>query len=366
MPLRHHGASDDCCSVDPASIVATVVSPIGFPSVLSQVFGPVFSRGPRACSGVTGECKTGLVPEGDTIHKTASRLRPVLEGKTVRTFDAPRLVEDGPAAGTTIDRVEAVGKYLLVRFGDGTTLETHMKMAGSWHIYQRGERWRRARSSVRALIETDEGWVAVCFSAPHVRLVPTVDRPHGRGRSGGSGPGTSHLGPDLCLPDADQDEAVRRFELRSPDTPIAVALLDQRICCGVGNVYKSEVLFACAINPGTPLGSVAPAARRSLVKTAATMLQQNLGSGPRVTVVVDGRPGLAVYGRTGLPCIRCRSAVVSGVHGIHARTSYWCPVCQPVDQPGTTDRPSAPAISPVPSDTPELNLPAAHADDPGR
>lgn len=307
------------------------------------------------------------MPEGDTIHKTATRLRPVLEGKTVRAFDAPRLVEDGPAVGTRIDRVEAVGKYLLVRFSDGTTLETHMKMAGSWHIYKRGERWRRARSSVRAMIETEEGWVAVCFSAPHVRLMPTNSSANFGGRRGRSGAGTNHLGPDLCLPEADQEEAVRRFGLRSADTPIAAALLDQRICCGVGNVYKSEVLFACGINPATPLGSVDVAARRALVETAAIMLQQNLGAGPRVTVVVDGRPGLAVYGRTGLPCIGCRSPIVSGVHGIHARSSYWCPVCQP-DPPELIDPPEQPAAVglAVPSDTSGLNLPATHADEPGR
>jgi endonuclease-8 len=292
--------------------------------------GGRYSRNPVCSMSVVG-AKLSPVPEGDTIHRTAGRLKPVLEGKTVRSFDAARLVESGPEVGTTIESVEAVGKYLLVRFGDGTTLETHMKMSGSWHIYQIGERWRRSARSAMATIETEDGWVAVCFSAPHVKLIRTDRRPTSSvmgPRVGGAA--TDHLGPDLCLPSPDIEEAVRRFAVRTADTPAAVALLDQRICCGVGNVYKSEVLFACGIHPATPVGQLGIDIRRTLVETAATMLQQNLGSGPRVTVVVNGRPGLAVYGRVGLPCIRCGGPVSSGTHGIHARSTYWCPSCQPM------------------------------------
>lgn len=274
------------------------------------------------------------VPEGDTIHRTAIRLKPVLEGKAVVAFSAARLVEAGPSSGTVIESVEAVGKYLLVRFDDGTTLETHMKMSGSWHIYKAGERWRRSPSSARATIETDDGWIAVCFSAPHVKLIRTEQRKGSiAARRSPGAAGTDHLGPDLCLPDPDIAEAVRRFSIRAADTQAAVALLDQRICCGVGNVYKSEVLFACGIHPGTPIGLIDQSEREGLVITASTMLRQNLGSGPRTTVVVDGRPGLAVYGRTGLPCIRCGAPISSGTHGTHARSSYWCPTCQPQSAP---------------------------------
>lgn len=260
------------------------------------------------------------MPEGDTIYRTAASLRPVLAGKTVARFEARRLVERGPAAGTVIDDVEARGKYLLVHFADGQTLETHMKMSGSWHIYRGGERWRRSPGAARAVIETEEGWVAVCFSAPHVKLT----------RSGGP----DHLGPDLCDADADLDEAVRRFSLRSGETEIAVALLDQRICCGVGNVYKSEVLFACGLHPASPLRSVGPGKRRELVATAQRMLRQNLGSGPRITVRQDkaGRGGLAVYGRNGQPCLSCGHTIEYAVHGVHVRSSYWCPECQPTFQ----------------------------------
>ncbi len=232
------------------------------------------------------------------------------------SFTAARLVEPGPAKGTVIEAVDAVGKYLLVHFGDGTSLETHMKMSGSWHLYRSGERWRRASSAARAVIETEQGWVAVCFSAPHVKLV-------------GHRTGPAHLGPDLCSPNLDLERAVDRFSETDGDTPLALALLDQRICCGVGNVYKSEVLFACGLHPLAPVAAIDRPTRRTIIATAHTMLRANLDSGPRTTVTVDGRKGLAVYGRRDQPCIACGAPILYARHGVHARSTYWCEVCQP-------------------------------------
>ncbi len=251
------------------------------------------------------------MPEGDTIWRTAGRLRPALVGKTLARFEAPRLAVAGPVAGTVIDAVEAKGKYLLVHFGDGSTLETHMKMSGSWHIYRSGERWRRSPRGVRALIETTEGWLAVCFDAPVVELT--------RRRSG-----PTHLGPDLTGPTPDLDAATARFALAEAGTPIAVALLDQRICCGVGNVYKSEVLHAERLAPHVRVEAVDLALRGRLVATAHRLLRANLGGGPRTTV----SGGLAVYGRKGEACPRCAVLVERIVQGEHARSTYWCPGCQ--------------------------------------
>lgn len=251
------------------------------------------------------------MPEGDTIWRTAGRLRPVLEGKTIARFEAPRLAIAGPSVGTLVEGVEAKGKYLLVHFADGSTLETHMKMSGSWHIYKVGERWQRSKRGVRALIETTEGWMGVCFDAPVVELV--------RRRTG-----PTHLGPDLTGPEPDLDAAATRFSLAEAGTPVAVALLDQRICCGVGNVYKSEVLHAEHLAPQTPVEAVDPALRSRLVTTAHRLLRANLGGGQRVTVP----GGLAVYGRKGAPCPRCEASVERIVQGEHARSTYWCPGCQ--------------------------------------
>jgi endonuclease-8 len=264
------------------------------------------------------------VPEGDTIHRAAARLRPALAGRVVRRFEAPRLAGDRPAVGARIDDVEAVGKHLLVHFEGGLTLQTHMRMSGSWHLYRPGERWRKGAHLARVVIEVDD-WLAVCFSAPTVRT-------YRRDVSAVTAP-TAHLGPDLCgadLTDADVDECVDRMvTLTAPGDEIGAVLLDQRIACGVGNVYKSEVLFACGIDPFAPVASLDADTRRGLVTTASRLLRANLGTGARTTVPGLASGQLAVYGRNRQACRRCGTTIEARRQGEQARTTYWCPTCQP-------------------------------------
>jgi endonuclease-8 len=256
------------------------------------------------------------MPEGDTLHRAAARLRPALEGKSLARFEAPRLVGDRPALGSTITAVEATGKNLLLRFGDGLTVRTHLRMTGSWHLYRAGDRWRKPPWLARLVIGV-EGWEAVCFSAPVVeswRGDEQTPRP------------VADLCPDLSTPGADLDAAVARFAAYArPGDEVGALLLDQRIASGIGNVYKSEVCFACGLDPFTPIEALDGAARRTVLATAARLLRANLGSGPRTTVP----GGLAVYGRNGRPCRRCGTTVRVRRQGDQARSTYWCPSCQP-------------------------------------
>jgi endonuclease-8 len=256
------------------------------------------------------------VPEGDTLHRTAARLRPALEGEALLRFQAPRLVGGHrPRPGDLILAVESQGKHLLIRFERGVVLQTHMMMTGSWHLYRHGERWQRPQHQMRVVIEVD-GWVAVCFAAPVVRTYLESDA---------LSP-VDHLGPDLCRPDADLADALARMgAVPEPGTSIAEVLLDQRVAAGVGNVYKSEVLFACRLDPFTPLDRIDASMRERLLATAARMLRANLGSGARTTVP----GGLAVYGRSRRPCRVCATPVQMRRHGAQQRSTYWCPSCQP-------------------------------------
>lgn len=304
------------------------------------------------------------MPEGDTIHRTATRLAGALLGRALTRFDAPRGLDRparrsgspygtaaGPALGTVIEAVEARGKYLLIRFGDGSVLETHMKMTGSWHLYRPGERWRRPPSTVRVVVGTDE-WLAVCFAAPHAVLHPPAPP------SPGPLPGPTHLGPDLCrpepaLPEADVAEIVHRLRtLAPPDTRLDTALLDQRLFCGVGNVYKSEVLAAAGLHPATPLAAVGDDTSRQLAAIAHRLLRANLGRTDRVTVP----GGLAVYGRAGRPCRRCGTPIERALTGPHHRSTYWCPVCQPLAP--TPDPAPVPDPAPGPAPAPGVGLSA--------
>lgn len=259
------------------------------------------------------------MPEGDTLHRSANRLRPALEGARLARFEAPRLAGGvRPTLGTTMVRVEARGKHLLITFDDGVVLRSHLRMTGSWHLYRVGQRWQKPAHLARAVVGTDE-WVAVCFSAPVVEAFrePPVGATHP----------LDHLGPDLCEPDVDIDAAVERFGLvAEPDEEVKVALLDQRIACGVGNVYASEVLHACRVDPFTPVSALEVSCRRRLLATASSMLLANLGGGPRATVPGGG---LAVYGRRGRPCRRCGTPVRMQLQGEQPRSTYWCPSCQP-------------------------------------
>jgi endonuclease-8 len=255
------------------------------------------------------------LPEGDTIHRAAERLRAALEGEELVRFEAPRARGPHPPPGTRIDAVEARGKHVLIHFAGGIALHTHMRMTGSWHLYRAGERWRRPPWLARAIVGVD-GWEAVCFAAPVVRLR----------REGGEPDAVDRLGPDLCRDDADIDLAVTRMgAVVEPETTIAEALLDQRVAAGVGNVFKSETLFACGVHPSTPVGRLDEPERRRLLDTASRQLRSNLGGGPRATVP----GGLAVYGRAGRPCRRCGTPVRSARFGRQPRSTYWCPSCQP-------------------------------------
>jgi endonuclease-8 len=266
------------------------------------------------------------VPEGDTIHRSATALRMALIGRPVSGFDAPRLVGPEPAVGSVIERVEALGKHLEIGFDDGIVLHTHMRMTGSWHLYRSGEGWHRPLRQMRCVVEVP-GWQAVCFNAPVVETY----RPRALSRH----PLHGSLGPDLCRPEADLDAAVARTaRFCDASTTVATALLDQRIACGVGNVYKSETLWACAVHPDTVVAALDDLQRRRLLEVASSLLRSNLHRVDRMTVP----GGLAVYGRNGRPCPRCGTAVAVTRHGEHARVTYWCPGCQELLTPASLAR----------------------------
>lgn len=290
------------------------------------------------------------MPEGDTIFRAARSLDRVLTGRRLVRFElrpgppggpgrgrpiAGRAASPTPAPpagrppepGELVTAVRAQGKHLLISFEGGVTLHTHLQMHGSWHVYRPGEPWKKAASAARVVLEVADAGrpgtavaVAVCFAAPVVELVAEP----------AAHPRLAALGPDLCRADADLAEAAARLGRLPPDREIGVALLDQRVACGVGNVYKSEVLFACGVDPFARLADVPVDVRRRLIDTAAGQLRANLGSGPRSTADDQpGRPGLAVYGRAGRPCRRCGTSILSRRQGENGRTTYWCPACQP-------------------------------------
>jgi endonuclease-8 len=230
------------------------------------------------------------MPEGDTIHRAASALRTALVGKRMLRFDAPRLVGPVPRAGRVVERVSSHGKHLEIVWDDGLVLHTHMRMSGSWHLYHRGDPWRRPHHQMRAAIEVED-WLAVCFNAPTVETFRVPDkRRH---------PGMGRLGPDLCDIDSDLGEVVNLIlSYPDPEARLGDVLLDQRVMCGVGNVYRCEVLWATELSPFAPVGALSERDAIRVINTAASMLRANLHHARRVTAP-GLRGGLGVYGRVG-------------------------------------------------------------------
>jgi endonuclease VIII len=259
-----------------------------------------------------------IVPEGEAIHRTAAALRTALVGRAVLSFEAPFLDGPIPAPGRVIELVESHGKQLDIVWDDGLILHTNLLFGGSWHLYRSGERWRKPMSQLRVGITVDS-FSAVCFGARNVETYREFDthRHPGFGRSG----------PDLCAPSPDLNAAVEALcHYRDVDAPIAEALLDQQVACGVGNVFRSEILWACQHYPFAPVARLARTDMERIILAAATVLHANVH--PHEAVVSDQRAGLAVYGRNGQRCQRCGDTIEVRRLGDQARLLYWCPGCQ--------------------------------------
>ncbi|MCA1784233.1 MAG: Fpg/Nei family DNA glycosylase [Intrasporangiaceae bacterium] len=266
------------------------------------------------------------MPEGDTIHRTAAALRRSLAGHRLTRVELSRVAAPWPHVGATVDRVEARGKHLLLATSDGLTIHTHQRMTGSWHLYRPRERWRKSPRAARVVLGVTDV-VAVCFASPVVEVL--TDRDLARH------PQLRMLGPDLCDPDADIDAATTRMErFCPPERTIGEVLLDQRVACGIGNVYRSEVSFLHGIDPATALQDIDEHTRRGLLVTAARLLQDNLVAGDRTTVPGQGPGRLWAYGRAGEPCRRCATPIERDHLGIQARVIFRCPTCQPPVAPG--------------------------------
>jgi endonuclease-8 len=285
------------------------------------------------------------MPEGDTIFRAARTLHRALAGRVVTRFESvypqlTRVQDDTPITGRIVDRVTARGKHCLLYFSGDLILRTHMRMSGSWHLYRPGEPWQRPARDLRILVATD-AFLAVGFSIPVVEFetVRTIERQEALGQ----------LGPDLLAPEVDEAAVVARWRRRA-HLEIAEALLDQRAAAGIGNVYKSELLFLCGVPPFAAVREVTDGQLACLVATARRLLRANVADTSPGAIVTyaglrrtTGRANPAdrlwVYGRAGEPCRRCAAPIQSRKQGKDARTTYWCPQCQgtPVSEvPGSS------------------------------
>ncbi|HTZ45845.1 MAG TPA: DNA-formamidopyrimidine glycosylase family protein [Jatrophihabitans sp.] len=288
------------------------------------------------------------MPEGDTVYVTCRRLHEALADEPVLRFElrVPGLAL-ADLTGSTVLEVVPRGKHVLIRFDTGQTLHSHLRMDGSWRVGRTGQRPRGRDFEIRALLG-NRAWLAAGFRVHDLALLPT-DAEHEV---------VGHLGPDLLAEDFDAAEAQRRFAAE-PGRQIADALLDQRLVAGIGNVYKSELLFLHRVSPFATVAAAA-AELPGILTDARRLLRGNLGDFNRSTTGWR-QPGQQywVYGRAGKACRRCRREIWrdEGTAWSHSqpagaghrrpgpapaeeaavtdeRITYYCPSCQGVVRDG--------------------------------
>ena len=177
------------------------------------------------------------------------------------------------------------------------------------------------RATCASCIETD-AWVAVAFNVPVAEFHDS--------RSLERQDDLLHIGPDFLGEDFDFDEARRRIRARG-DSEIADVLLNQRVVSGIGNEYKSEVLFMARVDPFARVEQLSDEQLDSILKTARKVMLANVEkrSPSRITTFsLDPRTKQYVYGRGGKPCLRCGTPIEYAKQGADARGTYWCPKCQ--------------------------------------
>lgn len=260
------------------------------------------------------------MPEGDTIHRAATRLRNVLDGQAIERAESRWLGATAAESlrGRVINSVEARGKHLLITLDDNRVIHSHMGMTGSWHIYRPAETWQKPRQ--RAAISLDCPQVCVvCFTPKLLEILSAAALRRNDY--------LNRLGPDLLAERSPDEGVLARFR-QCNNVPIGQAVLNQTIVSGIGNVYKSELLFHFRIHPQTLVSDLMDEQILGLTAKASEMMAKNLSGRPRTTRYALGGGRFYVYGRSGEPCYTCGTPIALIRQGDAGRTTYFCPHCQ--------------------------------------
>ena len=252
------------------------------------------------------------MPEGDSLHRAARLLQPLVGERIEVETPHPRAAVKQIAErldGRLLESVEAVGKNLLLRFEGGLVLRSHLRMTGRWRLDRRGT----ARRGKPWLVLRGSQVEGVLWNGPvlDLRRDSAVRR---------------RLGPDILEQPARIDDMVAALRREPAARPLGDALLDQRLVAGVGTVWRAEALWAARLSPWRPLEELSDDDLRAVLEQAAAKMRASL----------DGtRAPRQAYGRAGRACRRCGPPIRSCLQGDDARLVFWCPQCQPGPEPST-------------------------------
>jgi endonuclease-8 len=258
------------------------------------------------------------MPEGDTIHHAARRIRGALLDRPIVAIETPQprhAMDRWPERlrGRAVRAVDAHGKHLFLRFEGGLTLHSHLRMGGAWGVYERGRRWRRSPRRAWLVIRTRAHEV-VQFDGPVLELMTDSRTRFDRLLAG--------LGPDVLAEAFDGAAFLRRLREDDPTRGIGDALLDQRNLAGIGNLWKAEACFLAGVSPWRPVAEVPDELALAIVDGVRGPMRESAEGG-----FAQRDPW--VYGRAGRPCRRCGTPIRARGQGDDNRTTFWCPRCQP-------------------------------------
>lgn len=260
------------------------------------------------------------MPEGDTLYRAAVRARAHLSGQPIiECQTSVSRVDPDRLKGQRMRSCRSVGKHLLMQFGDDLWLHTHLGMNGRWRFANGRAHVSAGRGPNRLVLRTSES-TAWCFGAPQMALLT--------GHELARHPQLSTLGPDILDRETSISTLRTAFRAVDGDPEIASALLDQRRCAGIGNVYKSECLFLTGIHPGRRLSALDDDTLDALLAETRKWMLRNVGPGRRGTRW-PGRGQHWVYERGGERCLRCDAVVRRVKQGPTPRVTFFCPTCQP-------------------------------------
>ncbi|MFJ1765554.1 DNA-formamidopyrimidine glycosylase family protein [Amycolatopsis sp. NPDC088138] len=260
------------------------------------------------------------MPEGDTVFLAGKRFAQALAGKTLLRgqFRVPQLATVD-LAGRDVLGVGTVGKHLFTRFSGDLTLHSHLKLDGSWDVYPAGAKWRKPGHHARVVLTAADVQV-IGFRVHDLQLLPTA-KEHDL---------VAHLGPDLLDPQwTDEHQARAAAALAAdPDRELGLALLDQRVMAGIGNLYKCEMCYLLGVTPWTPVSEVDAA---TTVMLGRKLLIANAWRFEQCTTndLTRGRHTW-VYARERRGCLHCggRVLVRTQGHDVQRRPTWFCPKCQ--------------------------------------
>ena len=290
------------------------------------------------------------MPELPEVEVTRRKLSPVLVGRTITSVETTRksyffITPPQQLKQRLLERrvqaLDRVGKYLLARLDDESTLLLHLGMTGQ--LFAAGALSPRLLLAKGRRALTPE--VARTFSPDaHTHLIlgfreagPLIYFRDVRkfGKVEWAAPGSEFTRVKKLGPDALAATGLQLFEAaQARSTPVKTLLLDQGVLAGVGNIYADEALFLAKVRVDRRANRVTRAECDAIMRAAQKVMRRSIvtgGSSISDYVQPDGTDGgyqneRRVYARTGEPCKTCRTPIERLV--IAQRSSHFCPRCQ--------------------------------------